>query len=89
MSITKERKQEIFKEFGRSEGDVGSAEVQIAVLTERIQALTAHMRENRKDFASQRGLLQMVSRRKKLLRYLTSIEPDRYREIIKRLNLRK
>ncbi|WP_166820329.1 30S ribosomal protein S15 [Thalassoroseus pseudoceratinae] len=89
MSVTKERKSEIVEEYRRSDNDVGSPEVQIAVATERIANLTTHLRENPKDYASQRGLMQLVSRRKKLLRYLADNTPERYREILKRLNLRK
>ncbi len=89
MSVTKERESEIVEEYRRSDSDVGSPEVQIAVATERIANLTVHLRENPKDYASQRGLMQLVSRRKKLLRYLANNTPERYREILQRLNLRK
>lgn len=89
MSITKERKTEIIKEFARFEGDTGSPEVQIAVLTERIQQLTRHLGEHKKDFASRRGLLMLVNRRRRLLNYLRRTSPERYQTILERLNLRK
>ncbi len=87
--ITKERKQELIGEFKRSEGDTGSANVQIAVLTERINRLTEHMRTHQKDYASRRGLLGMVSRRRRLLDYVKRVNPDAYLEMLQRLNLRK
>jgi small subunit ribosomal protein S15 len=89
MSITKERKSEVIEKHRRSDSDVGSPEVQVAVLTERIANLTQHLKVNKKDFASQRGLLMLVSKRKKLLRYLSRTAPDRYRDILQQLNLRK
>ncbi len=89
MSLTKERKQEIIKKFGANEKDSGRAEVQIAILTERINNLTSHFAENKKDHASRRGLLQMVGKRRRLLNYLKSKDIERYRTIIKELNLRK
>ena len=89
MSITKDRKSELIKEYARREGDTGSPEVQIAVLTERINELTGHLRTHSKDHASRRGLLMMVSRRRRLLDYLRRTDPDRYREIISRLSIRK
>lgn len=87
--ITKERKQELIGEFKRAEGDTGSAEVQIAVLTERINRLTEHMRTHDKDYASRRGLLGMVSRRRRLLDYMKRVNPDGYLQMLQRLNLRK
>jgi small subunit ribosomal protein S15 len=89
MTITKERKQELIQEFKREEGDTGSPEVQIAVLTTRINNLTEHMREHKKDYATRRGLLAMVSRRRRLLDYLRRIAPQRYLDIIGRLGIRK
>ena len=89
MSITKERKKELITEHRRSETDTGSPEVQISVLTTRINALTEHMRGHKKDYASRRGLLSLVSRRRRLLDYLKKIEPQRYLDIIGRLNIRK
>ena len=89
MSITKERKQELIQEFRQSDGDTGSPEVQIAVLTNRINALTEHMRAFKKDYATRRGLLAMVSRRRRLLDYLKKVAPQRYLDIIGRLNIRK
>lgn len=89
MTITKEKKAEIVKEFQREEGDSGSPEVQIAILTTRINSLTEHMRSNKKDYSTRRGLLGMVSRRRRLLDYLRKIDADRYLDIIERLNIRK
>ena len=89
MTITKERKTEVVNEHKRSDQDNGSAEVQIAVLTERINALTEHMREHSKDFSTRRGLLGMVSRRRRLLDYLRRIDPQRYLDIIGKLGIRK
>ncbi len=89
MTITKERKNELVEEFKRSDDDTGSPEVQIAVLTTRINNLTEHMRRNKKDHSTRRGLLGMVSRRRRLLDYLRDLDPDRYLDIIGRLNIRK
>jgi small subunit ribosomal protein S15 len=89
MTITKEEKQQVIKEYARSEGDTGSAEVQVAVLTTRIAELTEHLKLHRKDHASRRGLLQMVGRRRRLLEYLKREDIERYREIIARLGLRR
>lgn len=89
MSITSERKTELITEYRRSDGDTGSPEVQIAVLTARIVKLTDHLRGHSKDHASRRGLLGLVSRRRRLLGYLKNTTPDRYQEIIGRLGLRK
>jgi small subunit ribosomal protein S15 len=89
MSLTKERKAEIMKEFGRSEGDSGSADVQIAVLTERINYLTNHLRNHTKDHAGRRGLLSMVSLRRRLLDYVRSKDSSRYVDLITRLKIRK
>ena len=89
MTITKERKQDIIRDHKRSDSDTGSPEVQIAILTTRINGLTEHMRTHKKDFASRRGLLMMVSRRRRLLDYLKKIDPQRYLAIIGRLEIRK
>ena len=87
--ITKEKKAEIMKNFGRKEGDTGSPEVQIAVLTERINELTEHLKANPKDHHSRRGLLMMVGHRRGLLDYLAKKDLEGYREIIKKLGIRK
>jgi small subunit ribosomal protein S15 len=89
MTITKERKQELIQDHKRDDGDSGSAEVQIAILTTRVNNLTEHMRSHKKDYACRRGLLAMVSRRRRLLDYLRSREPQRYLDIIGKLNIRK
>ena len=89
MTITKERKQELIGEYKRDETDTGSPEVQIAILTSRINSLTEHMRTHKKDYASRRGLLMMVSRRRRLLDYLKKITPQRYLDIIGQLGIRK
>jgi len=89
MSITKDRKQEVVADFRRSDNDTGSSEVQIAVLTERINNLTEHLREHKQDHTSRRGLLALVSTRRRLLRYMQRTEPATYRELLTRLNLRK
>jgi len=88
-TITETSKEEIIKQFGHHEGDTGSVEVQIALLTARINHLTEHLKVHKKDHASRRGLLMMVGRRNRLLRYLARTEPDRYRTVISRLGLRK
>jgi len=87
--ITKEKKQAIIKEYGRAEGDTGSPEVQIAILTARINELTGHFKANPKDHHSRRGLLKMVGQRRGLLAYLKKIDIERYRTLIERLGLRK
>lgn len=89
MSLTQERKNEIIKEFARHEGDTGSVEVQVAVLTEDINNLNAHMSEHKHDFHSQRGLMKKIGHRRNLLRYLRNNDVQRYRELIKRLGLRR
>ena len=89
MYLSKENKKEIFKEHGKSETDTGSAEGQIALFTARINHLTEHLKNNRKDFNTERSLVMMVGKRKSLLSYLKSKDISRYREIIKKLNLRK
>jgi small subunit ribosomal protein S15 len=89
MAITKERKQELIGGFRRAENDTGSPEIQVALLTNRIGELTEHLRTHSKDYASRRGLLMMVSRRRRLLDYLKKVNPDRYLEVIRRLEIRK
>ena len=89
MTITKERKQELIHDFRHDEQDTGSPEVQIAILTTRINNLTEHMRAHSRDYASRRGLLALVSRRRRLLDYLRRIDPQRYLAIIGRLGIRK
>lgn len=87
--MDKARKLEIIKEFGRGEGDTGSPEVQVALLTERINELTAHLKVHKKDHHSRRGLLMMVGQRRGLLNYLKQIDIERYRDLIKKLGLRR
>ncbi|HHT87422.1 MAG TPA: 30S ribosomal protein S15 [Clostridiales bacterium] len=87
--ISKERKAEIIKQFGRTPQDTGSPEVQIALLTERITELTEHLKKNKKDHHSRRGLLKMVGQRRGLLEYLKKTNIEGYRELIERLGLRK
>ena len=82
-------KQDVIKKFARIDGDTGSPEVQVAVLTEHVKNLTEHLKAHRKDFTSRRGLLIMVGRRNKLLRYLRTKSPERYQELIQRLGLRR
>lgn len=89
MSITPERKQEIVEQFAVKDGDTGSPEVQVALLTERITNLTEHMKGHKKDYHSRRGLLMMVGQRRRLLDYLRRKERARYETLIKRLNIRK
>ena len=89
MTITKDRKQEVIGEFKRSTGDTGSPEVQIAILTTGVNGLTEHMRTHKKDYASRRGLLALVSRRRRLLDYLRRVDPQQYLDIIGRLGIRK
>ena len=87
--MTKERKQEIINTFKRDENDTGSSEVQIALLTERINELTEHLKVHQKDNNARRGLLKMIGKRRNLLNYLAKKDLPRYREIVKQLNLRK
>lgn len=87
--ITKERKLEIIKKFGKDEKDSGRSEVQIALLTERINDLTSHFELHKKDHHSRRGLMMMVGKRRRLLDYLMKKDIERYRAIIKELNIRK
>lgn len=87
--LSKEKKQELIKEFGKSENDTGSAAVQIAILTHRIQELNDHLSDHKKDHHSRRGLLKMVGKRRSLLAYLKDNDFDAYKEVISKLNLRK
>lgn len=89
MSIEAGRKQEVIKEFALDKGDTGSPEVQVAILTERINNLSSHLNTNKKDFNSRRGLLVLVGRRRRLLDYLKRKSQERYESLIKRLGLRK
>ena len=89
MSVTHERKQELIKEFGTKDGDTGSPEVQVAILTERIVNLTEHFKVNKKDNHSRRGLLKMVALRRKLLDYTRGKDEERYKTLITRLKIRR
>ena len=89
MSITAERKSEVIRDFAKGDSDTGSPEVQVAILTERINNLTEHFRSHKKDLHSRRGLLKMVSRRRRLLDYLKGNDGERYSTTIQRLGLRK
>ena len=89
MPLTTEKKQELIGKYGRTDGDTGSAEVQVALLTERINELTEHLRTHRKDHHSRRGLLMLVGKRRRLLRYLQGSDIDRYRSLIQELGLRR
>jgi small subunit ribosomal protein S15 len=89
MPITKDEKLEIIKKFGKNDKDSGTAEVQIAILTKRINDLTSHFSDHKKDHHSRRGLMMMVGKRRRLLDYLAAKDIQRYRSIIKELNIRK
>lgn len=89
MSITKEQKQDFIKKHGGSEENSGSTEAQIAILTARINDLTGHLSDNKKDHSSRRGLLKMVGKRRRLLTYLRNTDIEKYRELIKELGIRK
>jgi small subunit ribosomal protein S15 len=89
MYLSSERKKEIFKQHGGSDTNTGSPEAQIALFTERIAHLTGHLKNNRKDFNTQRALINLVGKRRRLLDYLTKVDVLRYRAIIKELGLRK
>lgn len=89
MAITKDRKQELIGTYKRSANDTGSPEIQVAILTTRISELTDHLQSHKKDHASRRGMLMMVSRRRRLLDYLRKVDPQRYLDIIHKLDIRK
>lgn len=89
MPLAPELKQQLIKEYAREDGDTGSPEVQIALLTARIKQVAGHLRENKLDKHNRRGLVQMVGKRNRLLRYLHKTSPERYHDTIKRLGLRK
>lgn len=89
MALSKETKAAIVKKYARGEGDTGSTEVQIAILTEEIKTLTEHLKEHKHDFHSRRGLLKKVGQRRSLLNYLVKTDVTRYRTIVKELGLRK
>ncbi len=89
MYLTTEKKAELIKQFGKSEKDSGSAKCQIAIYTERINALTEKMKENHKDFVTQRSLLKLVGKRRNLLNYVKDHDIEEYRSLIKALNIRK
>ncbi|MFW6172366.1 MAG: 30S ribosomal protein S15 [Elusimicrobiota bacterium] len=89
MSISKIKKKELIQEFQRDENDTGSPEVQIAILTQRINNLTQHMKEHSKDYHSRYGLLKLVSKRRKLLDYLKKDDKNKYNQVIKKLRIRK
>lgn len=89
MTITKEEKLELIKKFGKNDKDSGTAEVQVAILTKRINDLTDHFAQHKKDHHSRRGLMMLVGKRRRLLDYLAGKDIERYRKIIKDLNIRK
>ena len=89
MALTKEKKEAIIKKFAKNEKDTGSAEVQIAILTEEINNLTEHLKEHDHDYHSRRGLLKKVGQRRNMLQYLASKDIQSYREVVKKLGLRK
>ena len=89
MTITKQHRRKLVGEYKRFEKDTGSPEVQIAILTARVNGLTEHLRTHSKDYAGRRGLLMLVSRRRRLLDYLKTVDPQRYLDIIRRLDIRK
>ena len=87
--LEKETVEKIIKDFGRGNNDTGSVEVQVALLTEQINRLTEHLKINKKDYSSSRGLMKMVGRRRKMLEYLKTKDVNRYRDLVKKLGLRK
>ena len=89
MSLTSEEKKQIFKDYGKDENDTGSPESQIALFTKRITDLTSHLNSHKKDFGTQRALLKLVGKRRRLLNYLKNNDIERYRNIVKQLKLRK
>ncbi len=88
INLTKEQKQEIIKTYGNNDKDSGSTAVQVAMMSQKISELTEHLKSNKKDFATKRGLLMMVGKRKRLLAYLKSQNLEEYRELIKKLGIR-
>ncbi len=89
MALLQERKQELISEHQVHETDTGSVDVQIAMLTDRINTLSQHLQKNKKDYSSRRGLLKMIGQRKRLLAYLTQQDPERYRALIQKLGIRR
>ena len=89
MYLTSDKKKDLFKDYGKSEFDTGSTEGQVALFTHRIKHLTGHLKKNKKDLATERSLVRLVGKRRKLLDYLKTKDIERYREIIKKLGLRK
>ncbi|MEM6330495.1 MAG: 30S ribosomal protein S15 [Planctomycetota bacterium] len=89
MALTTDKKQQLISEYGKADGDTGSPEVQIALLTHNISQMTEHMRVHAKDYASRRGLLRMVSRRRRLLDYVKRKNPQLYLDLLQRLDIRK
>lgn len=89
MSITAEKKQEVIKDNARDKNDTGSTEIQVAIMTERINNLSEHMQQHKKDLSTRRGLLRLVAQRRKLLDYLKKKDESRYQAIIKKLNIRR
>ena len=89
MNLTAETKKEIFKKFGKSEKDTGNSEAQIALFSHRINHLTEHLKANKKDFGTQKALIELVSKRRRLLDYVKANDIEKYRAIIKKLDLRK
>lgn len=89
MILTGEKKKEIFAKYGKTETNTGLSESQVVMFTQRINHLTEHLKKNKKDYSTQRALLRLVGKRRQLLDYLTSVDINRYRSIIKELNLRK
>ena len=89
MALLQERKQEIISENQVHETDTGSVDVQIAMLTDRINTLSQHLQKNKKDYSSRRGLMKMIGQRKRLLAYLTKQDPDRYKALIQKLGIRR
>ena len=89
MTITKEKIKELTKEFGKEENNTGSTETQIAIITERIRNITTHLKDNKKDNSGRRGLVLLVSKRRKLLDYLRKININNYKNILSQLNIRK
>ena len=89
MSVTKEKIEELTKEFGKNENNSGATETQIAIFTERIRNITSHLKQNKKDHSGRRGLVILVAKRKKLLNYFRKINMNRYKSIIEQLNIRK